>query len=116
MTAFLLFFKLMMGHAIGDFVLQPGPMSSGKNRNNDLRQQYGPEFPHWYYWLTAHSLTHAAIVFLITNSYLFAFLEAVSHWWIDYSKCENWINLHQDQLIHIAFKVLFCVLMFYGIS
>lgn len=112
MPELVLFFQLVIGHAVADFVLQPGAMSSGKNRNANLRDQYGEGFPQWYYWLSAHSLTHAGIVYLITANPLFALIEAISHWWIDYFKCERWINLHQDQALHLAFKALYCVIFF----
>ncbi len=110
MEALILFFKFLIGHALGDFVLQPAPMSTGKNRNNRLREQYGEGFPSWHYWLSAHALTHAGLVYVASGSALFAFIEAVSHWAIDYCKCERWINLHQDQAIHLLFKVGYCVL------
>ena len=110
MSALTLFFQLLIGHAIGDFVLQPAPMSSGKNRHNRLKEQHGPGFPDWYYWLSAHSLTHAGIVYVITGNALFALIEAVGHWSVDFIKCDRHINLHQDQAIHLGFKVLYCVL------
>jgi hypothetical protein len=114
MELLVLFFQLLVGHAIGDFVLQPNPMSSGKNRHNRLHEQYGEGFPPWYYWLSAHSLTHAGIVFIITGSFLFAVLESISHWLIDFGKCEKRYNLHVDQLLHISFKVLYCGLFYFS--
>jgi hypothetical protein len=116
MALLVLFFQLLIGHAIGDFVLQPGPMSSGKNRHNRLYEQYGEGFPAWYYWLSAHALTHAGIVYVTTGSALCAFLEFVSHWLIDFGKCEKTYSLHVDQLLHILFKVLYCVLLVYFIA
>lgn len=38
---------MLAGHFVGDFVLQPGPMSSGKNRNK-TREQFDDGFPQWY--------------------------------------------------------------------
>lgn len=105
----ILFFQLVIGHAAGDFVLQPGPMSSGKIKQNNLKEQYGESFPPWYYWLTAHALTHAGIVYFITGNPAFALIEAFSHWAIDYFKCEKRINLHQDQVLHILFKAGYCI-------
>ena len=116
MTLLLLFFKLVIGHAVADFVLQPGPMSTGKNRNVDLRGVYGDNFPPWYYWLSAHALTHAGFVYLITNSPLCAFLEFISHALIDYSKCERWVGFHQDQLLHMLFKFIYCVLIAHNLA
>lgn len=110
-----LFFSLFIGHAIADFVLQPAPMSRGKNRRNKLQDEYGQGFPPWYYWLTAHALTHAGFVMLITGSFLYAFMEAISHALIDLGKCERFYNFHIDQLLHVALKGLYCVLFYYGI-
>jgi hypothetical protein len=111
-----LLFQLLIGHAVGDFVLQPSPMSSGKNRNNRLQEQYGESFPPWYYWLSAHALTHAGLVYVITGSALCAVLEAASHWLIDFGKCEKGYSLHVDQCLHMLFKVLYCVLLAYVIT
>lgn len=116
MEVLILFFNLLVGHCVGDYVIQPGPMAAGKSRHSNLREQYGDNFPQWYYWLTAHSLTHAGIVILITGNYLFAVLEAISHWVIDYCKSEKWITLHQDQAAHIMFKVLYCVIFYYSMT
>ena len=114
MEALVLFYQLLIGHAVADFVLQPSPMSSGKNRHQQLTEKHGEGFPPWYYWLSAHSLTHAGIVYLITSSLAYALIETLSHFVIDFLKCERSINLHQDQALHIAFKALYCVLFWYG--
>jgi hypothetical protein len=68
--------------------------------------------PQWYYWLTSHALTHAGIVIIITGSNLFALIEAISHWLIDFCKGEKWVSLHQDELGHLCFKVLYCVIFY----
>lgn len=116
MEIFVLFYQLLIGHAVADFVLQPAPMARGKNRNNDLRAEYGQNFPSWHYWLGAHALTHAGIVFVITGSALFSLLETLSHALIDFCKCEKYYNFHLDQVLHISFKVLYCVLFYFQIS
>lgn len=110
-----LFFTLLIGHAIADFVLQPGPMTHGKNRHNTLQTEYGPAFPPWYYWLSAHALTHAGFVLLITGSALYALIEALSHALIDFGKCESCYNFHVDQVLHVGLKLLYCVLFYHGI-
>lgn len=114
MEALILFYQLLIGHAVGDFVLQPSPMSAGKNRQQNQPEKFGEGFPPWYYWLGAHSLTHAGIVYLITSSVVFALIETASHFVIDHLKCERNINLHQDQILHISFKALYCVLFWIG--
>lgn len=111
-----LFFKLLIGHAIADFVLQPAAMSRGKNRNTHLQEEYGQGFPPWYYWLSAHALTHAGVVMLITGSATFALLEALSHALIDMGKCERMYSFHIDQLLHISLKALYCIMFYFSIG
>ena len=98
-------FMLIFGHALADFVLQPDAMGYGKNRNDKIHHTEDSLFPVWYYWLTAHSLIHSGVVFMITNSLLLALLEFVIHWFTDFAKCEGWIGLHHDQAIHISCKI-----------
>jgi hypothetical protein len=43
-------------------------------------------------------------------------LECVSHWLIDFGKCERNYSLHVDQSLHMLFKVLYCVLLVYFIA
>ncbi|MAM70048.1 MAG: hypothetical protein CMP91_02730 [Gammaproteobacteria bacterium] len=106
---------MLAGHFVGDFVLQPAPMSSGKNRNNS-RERFDDGFPQWYYWLSAHASTHGLIVYLVTGSIIFMLLEFISHWLIDLLKCDKKISLHQDQSLHILSKILYIVIIvFYGI-
>ena len=106
---FTLFFLLIAGHALADFVLQNEVMAMGKNRHSNIHQQKGPNFPAWPYWLGAHTLIHGAIVYLITQSLLLALLETLLHTLIDYLKCEGKLNFHQDQALHLLCKVGYCV-------
>ncbi|MBL4820942.1 MAG: DUF3307 domain-containing protein [Gammaproteobacteria bacterium] len=99
------FFLLLFGHALADFVLQPEAMDQGKNRNAAIHSNEQSLFPHWSYWLAAHSLIHGGIVFLITGNVVLGLIEAIAHWLTDYYKCEGTISMHQDQSIHIACKV-----------
>lgn len=113
MEMLVLFFTLLIGHSIADFVLQPAPMSRGKNRRNSikLREEYGPGFPAWYYWLSSHALTHAGAVYIITGSALCAVIEALAHFLIDLGKCERYYNFHIDQALHVACKLLYLLLI-----
>jgi hypothetical protein len=104
-------FMLLFGHALADFVLQPEAMGMGKNRNAEVHSGEHSLFPHWSYWLAAHSLIHGGFVFLITGNILLGLIEAIAHWVTDYSKCEGLISTHQDQAIHIGCKVGYAFFM-----
>ena len=98
-------FMLIFGHALADFVLQPDAMGYGKNRNDKIHDMEHSLFPVWWYWLTAHSLVHGGVVYLITNSLLLGCIETVIHWVTDFAKCEGWISMHQDQGVHLGCKL-----------
>lgn len=116
-----LFIFLCAGHFLGDYVFQNDSIARGKNKNLQ-KELYGV---HWGYWLTAHSVTHAFIstgivlLFLPTLSYeitvvvctLIFLIEAIFHWVIDYSKCDKFITLNQDQLLHIVVKGFIVVIV-----
>jgi hypothetical protein len=104
-------FMLLFGHAVADFVLQPEAMGYGKNRNDEIHNKEHSLFPVWWYWLTAHSLVHGGVVYLVTNSLVFGIIETVIHWITDYAKCEGWIGMHQDQGIHIGCKFGYAVFL-----
>ncbi len=104
-------FMLLVGHALADFVLQPEAMGYGKNRNSEIHNKEQSLFPHWMYWMTGHSLIHGGMVFLITGNVLLGLIETVSHWVVDFLKCEGRLTLHQDQAIHVAFKVAYAAMV-----
>ena len=103
-----LFFQLLIGHALADFVLQSDTMARAKDRHSDFAHGLSESFPPWYYWLGAHALVHGGAVYLLTGSALFGLIEVVLHATIDCAKCERWIGFHQDQGLHIACKVGYC--------
>jgi hypothetical protein len=104
-----LLFKLMIGHALADYPLQNDAMAKGKNRHNPPYGLPPGQKPCqvWFHYLIAHALIHAGVVWIITGSVGFALAELVLHWMIDFAKCENWTNPHQDQLLHIGCKVVY---------
>lgn len=115
MTSILpIFFQMLIGHAISDFVLQPNSMGYGKNRNNDAQENKGTQFPHWYYWMTSHALVHGGAIYIITGSAILGLIETFVHWCIDFAKCEGWFNVHLDQALHIACKMVYCLLIYQG--
>lgn len=107
-----LFFKLLIGHAIADFALQTEAIALGKNRHLKPYGIHAGQKSHtiWWHYMTAHSLIHAGAVWIITGNVWFALAEFVLHWGIDYARCENWTNPHQDQALHIGCKVVYTIL------
>ncbi len=87
--ALTLLFALVIGHAVCDFPLQGEFLAAGKNRNVKMPDPEGEPFPGnlWAYCLSAHSLVHAGMVWLVTGSALFGLIEFACHWAIDYGKC-----------------------------
>ena len=111
-----LFFALIIGHALADYPLQGEAIAKGKNRNNP---PFGVPIGQkpvqvWFHYLTAHALIHAGFVWAITGSALLGLIECVLHWLIDFAKCENWTNPHQDQIFHIMCKTVFVWIVFSG--
>lgn len=98
-------FQFIVGHAFADYVFQGETMAVHKNRNHKGPLVGNPAFPNWYYWLTMHSFIHAAAVYLITTNITLALIEVVLHWLIDFIKCEDKINIHMDQFLHILCKI-----------
>ncbi len=100
---------LLVGHAVADFALQIDSMARGKNRHRK------PEQTVWPYWLTSHALIHGGAVALATGVPALGALEAVSHWLIDFGKCENWYGIHTDQALHVWCKVAWWALISMGV-
>jgi len=106
-------FLLLVAHAVLDFVWQPDVMAMGKSRHYALHKNPDVDFPPWYYWLTSHAFAHGGMVFMITGSLMLGVIEVCLHWLIDFIKCEKWITLHQDQLLHMLCKAYYCIYLFY---
>ncbi len=109
-----LLFLLMCGHALADFSLQTEWVATNKNRH--VRDQYPPEKRAgmqviWPYLLTAHSLHHGLMVYLITQRFSLGLAETLVHWLSDFAKCESWFGFHADQFVHAAFKVIWVLLI-----
>lgn len=95
---------LFAGHALCDYPLQGDFLARGKNHTNPILG-----IP-YYHCLFAHALIHAGMVYLVTHSILFAFLELAVHSVTDYAKCAGWISFNQDQAVHYGCKVLWAIL------
>lgn len=100
-------FLLIAGHAIMDFPLQGETVAREKNHRSDSElQKHVP----WYYWLTAHALSHGLVVFMVTGSLFLALSETASHWIIDHFKCAGMYSIHVDQTLHIMCKIIWTLL------
>jgi len=116
-TLVILFFLYLFAHCIADTSFQTDAMATGKNRNRPIDMSRVPKGQKplnlWYMWLTHHSAVHGGIAFLITyivtHNFVFsgilAIIEFVSHWIIDFGKCENKYSPIGDQLLHLGMKV-----------
>jgi len=105
----MIFIKLLMMHALTDFSLQSDAMAKGKNRHK--KPDYIPEgqklTPCWIYWLSAHALISGGGVWIVTGKWWWGITETVLHWIFDFMKCDNKTNPHQDQLLHIASRLIY---------
>lgn len=75
-------------------------MAQAKNRNTPV----GAVF--WPWVLPCHALIHGGTVMLITGSVVLGIAETVYHAGIDWLTCEEKINIHVDQALHVACKLL----------
>lgn len=116
-TAAVVFFAMVIGHALADYPLQGRFLSMAKNRHADVSCLFGGEKPPrgiWIHALTAHSLIHAGMVWLLTGSVALGLVELVLHWLIDFAKCEKLMNFTVDQLLHVACKAGYALFIVYN--
>jgi len=103
----IILFFLLAAHALCDFPLQGDATAINKNRNaNTALQKSVP----WQYWLLSHALIHGGAVALITQNVWLGIAETIAHFWIDFFKCEGKYNIHVDQILHVACKVVWFIL------
>ena len=107
MEFLLLFTTLLCTHFLLDFGIQGDFVAKFKARvvdgNNNIL---------WKWVLTAHAAAHALPVLLLTKSVLLGLLMFVSHFIIDFFKCEQKINFNQDQTLHIFIIAVIATLSF----
>lgn len=111
-------FMLLFAHCISDTTFQTSFMAQGKVRNRPIDMSRVPAGQKpmnlWYMWLTHHAVIHGGMVALVTGRYEFGIIETISHWIIDFFKCEGKYNPVVDQLLHLGCKVVYIVLIGYG--
>jgi len=108
------FFLFLVGHAVCDFVLQGEVMGGGKSRRKSLEEAHGPGFPPWYYWLSAHALTHGGAVYLVSGLWQLGAIESALHGLIDHMKCEGRLSFQQDQGLHAVCKLGYIAVLVSG--
>lgn len=95
-------------HALADFPLQGDYIAKQKCRKQ------ADNLSVWIVALSAHSVIHAGGVWLVSGSLAFALAELVLHALIDVCKGEGKFGLIADQLLHLACKVVYVVLLAFG--
>lgn len=62
--------------------------------------------------MASHAATHSLIVYVLTMNIWACLFELVSHFAIDYFKCNKKYGLHTDQLLHVVCKfiIVWCII------
>ena len=92
----MLFMTLLCTHFLLDFAIQGDFVAKYKARIVDEKENV-----FWKWVLTAHAASHTLPVLLLTQSVLLGLVMFISHFVIDFLKCEQKINFNQDQTLHI---------------
>ena len=100
----MMIFYLLAAHALADYPLQGDYLAQAKNRHTKLGAN-----GIWVHALFSHSMIHAAFVAYITGVWWIGVCELVAHAAIDFMKCENKIDYHGDQILHIVLKFIWAV-------
>lgn len=103
-----LLFLLLFAHALGDFALQHPRFNEQKDHNKN------PDS--WYVFLGAHSIIHGGLVGFFTGSFVLALLETVCHGIIDYLFNEKKFAMNVDQMLHVACKGVWLIMIAKGLA
>lgn len=103
-SGFGLFALLAMGHFVADFGLQSDRMAVEKCPGKDHTLP-------WPWWLLAHSGIHAFVVTWLTGVVWLGLAEWGIHALIDYGKCRHRYGLGVDQVLHMACKVIWVLIL-----
>jgi len=101
----IIFLLLLFFHYLADYPWQGDFLSKAKNRLNPI-----PGVP-WYQAMIGHCAIQAGFVGLVTGSVALAAIEFAVHFITDDAKCMNRINYNTDQVIHIACKALWVLVL-----
>jgi hypothetical protein len=104
-----LFAAFVVMHALVDFPLQGDFIAKQKTR------KHADNTSIWIVALTSHGVLHGGGVWLISGSLAFGFAEMILHLLIDIGKGENRFGIITDQLLHVGCKLVYAILLGYGI-
>lgn len=102
---FLIVFTSLCIHFIMDYPFQGDFLAKFKSRHA-LGDDHNP---FWIHCLTAHSAIHAFPYLALFGNVYAAGIMFVTHWIIDFLKCENYYSIHVDQILHIIVIVILCL-------
>jgi hypothetical protein len=103
-----LFAAFVVVHALVDFPLQGDYIAKQKSRRHADNQSV------WIVALTAHCVIHGGGVWLVSGSLAFGFTEMILHAFIDLGKGEEKFGIVTDQLLHVACKLAYALVLGYG--
>lgn len=95
-------------HALADFPLQGDYIAKQKQRGK------ADNTSTWIVALSAHAIIHAGGVWLISGSLILGYTELILHALIDIGKGEGEFGLIPDQLLHLACKLAYALILGYG--
>ena len=95
-------------HSLADFPLQGDYIAKQKARRHADNNSV------WLVALTAHCIIHAGGVWLVSGSLALGCVEFVLHALIDIGKGEEKFGLVADQLMHVACKLAYALVLTYG--
>lgn len=103
-----LFAAFVVVHALVDFPLQGDYIAKQKARSQADNRSV------WIIALSAHCVIHAGGVWLVSGSLAFGFAELILHALIDIGKGEEKFGLVADQILHVACKLAYALVLGYG--
>jgi hypothetical protein len=102
---------MMIGHALCDYPLQGDWLAKAKNHNPRIVLPNSPDEDISALAMLCHCAIHAGAVKLATGSWILAGLEMIAHWFIDLAKCERLLGYNADQLLHVACKFVWWIII-----
>lgn len=104
----ILFFQLLIAHAVCDYPLQGDFIAKFKNPtvSSPVKETI------WWHLMSAHCAINAGAVWWLTGNPWLGLAEFLAHFATDLAKCCNIIGYHGDQLNHVLCKFWWAYLTF----